>query len=314
MTTNLAPVAAAIRLASAGGALRNVARPACQGYSGEKLIGTLQRLAALVPADIGCYLEIGVFQGLTLLSVAAAVPQLRCLGIDNSSLAGSDLATAERLRRELGLSNAAIIAEDYETVFANASRHLDKRQIGLLFVDGPHDYRSQRMCLELALPFLHEHAVIVVDDANYAHVRQADRDFLVTQPEFRLVFEAYTPAHPQNLDAAGAAAAREGWWNGVHVIARAAGSSIPRAYPPVPSTERFALDHLVHGSGAGPFLPRLLVLAESLLAARRAPGTALRVLAGLVRQRWREGGLLPPHPRRNTYSEGLSPTRFHVDD
>jgi hypothetical protein len=41
------------------------------GFSGEKVIGVLQRLAKFqITSGAGSYLEIGVFQGLTLISVA----------------------------------------------------------------------------------------------------------------------------------------------------------------------------------------------------------------------------------------------------
>ena len=40
------------------------------------------------------------------------------------------------------------------------------------------------------MPLQRSRVVIVVDDANYAHVRQASRDFVRAHREFRMLFEA----------------------------------------------------------------------------------------------------------------------------
>ena len=297
-------VARAIRDAEAQGLVHGTSRPPAQGFSGDKLLGMLQRLAQLVPADLS-YVEVGVFDGLTLLTVSGLRPDLSCFGIDDGSLANNDFSKIERAH-----SNARVIIGDYEDVFAAFRDRVGDRKIGLYFVDGPHDYRSQRMCLDLAVPYLDESAVIVVDDSNYEHVRQANRDFLVCRPEFRLVFDAYTATHPHNMTEAEQAEAARGWWNGVNVMVR--DPSITPLYPPVARTrERFLLDHRVHGSSASAFLPVLLSVAENLLSPDGSPRTAARMLVALVRERLRARGKLPKYPARNTYSEGLPGHRLH---
>ena len=92
-----------------------------------------------------------------------------------------------------------LIERDYEDALEALGNHIGDTKIGLYFVDGPHDYRSQLMCLLLATPFLSESAVIVVDDCNYPWVRLANRDFLISNPSFKLIFEAYTECHPGNM-------------------------------------------------------------------------------------------------------------------
>ncbi len=42
------------------------------GFSGLKLMGSLQRLSQALLNETTCYVEVGVFQGLTLLSSALA--------------------------------------------------------------------------------------------------------------------------------------------------------------------------------------------------------------------------------------------------
>ena len=53
------------------------------GYSGVKLMGSLQRLSKILLDEENCYLEVGVFQGLTLLSTAMVNPKANFYGIDN---------------------------------------------------------------------------------------------------------------------------------------------------------------------------------------------------------------------------------------
>ena len=55
----------AIRQAEAGGLFQWPPRDSLTGFSGEKLMGALQRLTSTMCEGPGyCYLEIGVFQGL----------------------------------------------------------------------------------------------------------------------------------------------------------------------------------------------------------------------------------------------------------
>ncbi|MBK7410887.1 MAG: class I SAM-dependent methyltransferase [Saprospirales bacterium] len=82
------------------------------GFSGKKLVGTLQRLARQFVTPEQCYLEIGVFQ------------------------------------------YATVINQDYEDALENLKTHIGEKKVGLFFIDGPHDYRSQLMCLLLIQPFL----------------------------------------------------------------------------------------------------------------------------------------------------------------
>ncbi len=222
------------------------------GLSGEKLTGSLQRLTSLFSEDAGaCYLEVGVFQGLTLHSVAAANPEVQCFGIDNFAFFDPDkknLFMVEERKRVLENDNAYLINLDYEDAFE--SLDLGGKKIGVYFVDGPHDYRSQLMCLELALPFLHDQAFIVIDDCNYNHVRQANRDFLVTHPEFNLLFQAYSQCHPMRMDLKERLQAYESWWNGVNILCRDQNGVLSREYPPTErNRHQFELDHLVHAHG-----------------------------------------------------------------
>lgn len=237
------------------------------GFSGKKLIGTLQRLSRLYSDAV--YLEVGVFQGLTLLSVANSNSSLPCYGIDNFAHfdpGSKNLGIVKDRASQLGISNYNIINKDYEDALADLKNVLDK-PVGVYFVDGPHDYRSQLICLEMIKPYLHEQAVIIVDDSNYNHVRQANRDFLVCNPEFKLLFEAYTDCHPQNMTKAQEDEARNGWWDGVNIIVRDPQDALEVA---LPDTRRdrilYENEHVVHSHRLAELSPYALEVASLLFS------------------------------------------------
>lgn len=239
------------------------------GLSGDKVVGLLQRCAAIGEfqrPDL-CYLEIGVFQGLTLTSVAHAAPSLSCYGIDN--FAQFDPEKVNRSIVEARISkfcpkNAAVIDADFEEALMKFSGYSESRRIAVYFIDGPHDYRSQYLCLEFAKPWLYDEVLIVVDDANYEHVRRANCDWLRANPEFALLHEAYTPCHPQNMTQQQRSEAEFGWWNGVNVIVRDVGGSLERIYPMADrSRDRYFADHGVHPSKHALFAQELLAALNS---------------------------------------------------
>lgn len=293
----------------------NTAQDVLDGFSGKKLVGLMQRLTGLYPKNEStCYLEVGVFQGLTLLSIAAANPKISCYGIDNFAFFdpdGKNKGIIEKRKSKLNLSNAFLIEKDYEDALDSLSEDLGQKKIGVYFIDGPHDYRSQLMCLELALPYLSDYGVIIIDDSNYAHVRQANRDFLKTHPGFKLIFEAYTNCHPLNMSAKDKTKARDGWWNGVNVIVHDPQSELDAMYPP---TERnrllFENDHLIHAHALSEFAVNGLSLLDSS-AKFRIFKTMKSLMSNIYKIRRSKNNYLKRFLRGNTYSEDL--THYNIN-
>ncbi len=286
-----------------------------EGLSGRKTVGVLQRLAGLFAADEdACYLEVGVFQGLTLLALALAHPRLPCFGVDDFSILdseGRNLALVKERIGELEATNAVLINEGFETAFDHLDDHLKGRRIGLYFYDGAHDYRSQLMGLMLVRPFLTGDAVVVVDDANYEFVRQATRDFLLTDDDFKMVFEGYSPAHPANLDVATLKHHEAGWLNGVHVLARDPADVLPRMLPPVDHEKSlYVNDWLVHRHQFARLAPEALDLAQATCG---KDAVAREKREAALRSRFAEAQDLVAErfPDRNTMSDGLPEGRFN---
>ncbi|MDF9795206.1 putative O-methyltransferase YrrM [Catalinimonas alkaloidigena] len=285
------------------------------GYSGKKLVGVLQRLSNTLIDEDECYLEIGVFQGLTLLSVALALEDRSAYGIDNFAFfdpEGKNFGTVKERIQHLQLKNAFVINEDYEDAMETLPKHVDKK-VKVFFIDGPHDYRSQLMCLLLSIPYLADDAVIIIDDCNYKHVRQANRDFLITHPEFKMIFEAYTSSHPANMSDEEKKTATEGWWNGVNIIVKDTANKIDPMYPP---TERsrtvFENEHLLH---AKKYPLRQLEYARLLQAYDSFDvKKIINLNLKLYRERnfIRSGEIVGKYTALNTYSDSLPKARYNT--
>ncbi len=308
-------VIAAIEAANIEGPLWQPAGDFLDGLSGSKTVGVLQRLAALfAPAADACYLEIGVFQGLTLLSVAGSVPELPCFGVDNFSILdpeGRNLGIVRERMAKLGGDNATLINLDFQDALLSLDDNIGCRRIGVYFVDGAHDYRSQLVSLLFAVPHLHDNAVIVIDDANYAFVRQSTHDFLISQPDFKMIFEAYSPAHPANMDAETLSHWEQDWLNGVNILVRDPGGILPEMLPPVSAGRAlYVNDWLVHRHGLAELAPEALALAHAALESDTAAESASR-LQLMARKAALAEQLAGRFSDRNTYSDGLTGGRLN---
>jgi len=303
----------AIKEAESNGALFKAETP--RGFSGDKIIGALQRLCALFSdLEDACYLEIGIFQGLTLLSVAKHCRDMLCIGIDNFTFIDPQHINFDVVKNEIArleLSNVMIINKDYEDAFENLKNELGNKKIAVYFIDGPHDYRSQLMCLELALPYLHENAAILIDDCNYRHIRQASRDFLVTHPDWKLIFEAYTPCHPDNMEPLQNEAARSGWWNGVNILVRDEAGELKPMYPP---TERsrvlFENEHLIHSARIAEIMPDAVNFIQAIFSFNiyRMIRKFVRLILLFLKKR---GAFRKRFSWLNTYSDHLPGSNYN---
>lgn len=286
-----------------------------EGLSGSKTVGALQRLTGLFADDAdACYVEIGVFQGLTLLSVAVTFPSFPCFGIDNFSILdpeGKNLGVVQDRTHRLGATNATLINQDFEAALERLDDHLEGRKIGVFFVDGAHDYRSQLIALLLAQPYLHENAVILIDDANYAFVRQSTRDFLITHPAYKMVFEAYSPAHPANMDPETLARFESGWLNGINILVRDPEGLLSDMLPPTePDRTLYVNEWLVHRHQMAEMAPEALALAQAVCL-DNVSAEAERKKQLIERFEKMHEIFSGRSPDRNTYSSGLTEGRFN---
>lgn len=289
-------------------------RESCPGLSGNKIIGLLQRLASVFENDeTACYLEVGIFRGLTFLSAAISSPNLACFGVDNFSYFDPEKENLNFVESNIakhGLKNVHIINSDYEDAFMDLESYMGGKKIAVYFVDGPHDYRSQLMCLDLALPYFHENVAIVVDDCNYRHVRQANRDFLINNPAWKLVFEAYTPCHPLNMTDRMLDQAKEEWWNGVNVLVHDTVDALVPMYPPTHrSRQLYENENIVHGDRFAELVPLFHDFFQLIFRFRLFKATKLfaRVMLEYARNR---DDFSDRFDRMNTFSADLPKSQY----
>jgi predicted O-methyltransferase YrrM len=309
-------VLGAISETESGGLLSDRHEQGLDGISGSKTVGLLQRLVRGIAGDASsCYLEVGVFQGLTLISAALETPDVACFGIDNFATLdpdGTNLGIVRQRMATFGTQNAHLINQDFEVALEALDTHIGERKVGVYFVDGPHDYRSQLICLMLIKPFLHENAVIVIDDANYPDVRWSTRDFLLGHREFKLAFDAYSPAHPANMSEDEKPRYEAGWLNGVNVIVHDPADVLDAMLPPTNDHERtmYLNEWLAHRLRLGELAPQALILADAVCsgdaeaeaAARAALSSAYAPDAEMFAARFAD---------RNMYSAGLTESRLN---
>ncbi len=182
------------------------------GMSSPKVCTFLNRLVAHLPAGER-YLEVGTWQGLTLLSAAYRNLDKVCIGCDKFRLWGrwtglgwtarrAFLANLRRLRGDCGYVHLYEMTD--QTLF---SRGLVQGPIGVYFYDGDHSAPGTRHGIAAAAPLLSRRAVVLVDDWNIPAVRAGARQGLA-DARLDVKWERQLAGDHS----------RAGWWNGLAVF------------------------------------------------------------------------------------------------
>jgi protein O-GlcNAc transferase len=177
------------------------------------------------------YLEVGSYQGSTLIGALLGNTAAQAYAIDNFSEFDPAGSGTEILRQNVGsfnLEKQVVLRDgDFEEIFADQSFiQVAKGKVGVYLYDAAHDYRSQLMGLLLIRPLLARRALLVVDDANWDAVAQATDDFIRVEPRCRLELRL-TPA-----------AGHARFWNGLDVLSWDSGRRSGAGGPASVSGER----------------------------------------------------------------------------
>lgn len=164
-------------------------------------------------AKNGIYLEIGMFQGCSLLSSALFNLSTRCIGIDNFSQFDEEGKNQEILIENLSKfnnpKNIEWYNEDYKKAIENIFTKEPNLKVNVYFYDGEHSYENQIEGLRIMLPHLAEKCIIVVDDLNCEKAEMANNAFIKENPDFKSIIKIKTKGNGS-----------EDWWNGIEVIGR----------------------------------------------------------------------------------------------
>ena len=207
------------------------------GMSSPRVCALLNALVRRMDPE-ECYLEVGTWQGLTLLSAALGNFGRTCIGCDKFRLWGRYTGWGVRARLALERNIGRYRGSTADILFhAVSSRRLFAERrisspVGVYFYDGDHSYRGTRANLVAATPFLSDRAVILVDDWNDPAIRAASFDGLGEAGLSILWHRELAGDH-----------SRAGWWNGLAVffVEKAPSAArLARRPPPVSSPGRRA--------------------------------------------------------------------------
>ena len=133
----------------------------------------------------------------------------------------------------------------------------------------------------------------------------------MSHPEFKMVFDAYSPMHPANMAPGMLAEWEQGWLNGVNILVRDPDGYLPDMLPPVEeSRELYVNEWLVHRHQFAELAPQAIDLAQSVCLndKEKEQGRRQHLLdsfadcAELFSERFSD---------RNTYSGDLPQTRYN---
>lgn len=164
----------------------------------------IQALTGALPAG-QAYLNIGVWQGYSLLAGMLSHPATPCIGVDNFSEFGGPQRTFEQeFQRWAGPAHRFYVQDFVEFL---AAPPLAAASVGLYYFDGPHDFTAQYQALRAADPLLAPGALVMVDDSNQGPPREASLRFLSDFPNYQLLADLQTAhnGHPT-------------FWNGLMIL------------------------------------------------------------------------------------------------
>ena len=172
-------------------------------------------------AHNGIYLEVGSWQGASLISAALFNTTAQCLSIDNfSEFQFSDRNNrdilAENIKKFPQIRNIILHEGAYLQQLPEICSTLNKK-VNVYFYDGAHDYISQKKGLEAILPYLADDGLIVVDDVNWKEVAVAVNDFLFENSQFQIIWQVKTGdfSKDKSLEKIDPC-----WWNGILVLSK----------------------------------------------------------------------------------------------
>lgn len=169
-------------------------------------IGAMINYGVSCMPDDGCFINVGVWHGFSLLAGMAGNTQKKCIGVDNFSQFGGPRDHFLKRFEQYKSSKHCFYDMDYLEYFSNV--HNDP--ISFYIYDGDHSYKNQLKGLQIAEPFFSRDCLILIDDTNWHEPRQATLDFIGNSScKYMIVLDATTfcEMHPT-------------LWNGIMIFQR----------------------------------------------------------------------------------------------
>lgn len=222
------------------------------------------------------YVNVGVWNGFSLLCGMAGNPDKVCVGIDNfSQYADRSMDFMARFEARKGPAHQ-FHRMDYRDYFAQ-----HQGPIGFYFYDGDHAYVHQVEGLAVAEPFFSEDCVVMVDDVNWGRARQATYDFLAqSEREYEVLLDVQTgdTEHPT-------------FWNGVMVF-QATGASRTKEDPSPQAPETAAITDPQPPPNQIDFASRSTLVSLVVCEADEGGAALVTTIEAALAQTWPEIELL----------------------
>ncbi len=165
----------------------------------------INKIVSTLDADES-FVNIGVWQGFTLLAGMSGNADKNCIGVDRFLQEKSPKPLFMKRFRALRGPRHHFYEMDCATYFQTA--HSGK--IGFYLYDGDHGYEHQMENLLMAEPFFADRCVIMIDDINYDETRQAAVDFIrQSDYDYEIVLNERTQSNKHLT-----------FWNGVMLLQR----------------------------------------------------------------------------------------------
>ena len=165
----------------------------------------INRAVFYMPNDI-CFVNVGVWNGFTLLAGMVGNLQKNCIGIDNFTQFGGP---KNQFLKRFGKYKSSH-HHFYEMNYVDYFSTVHDSPIGVYLYDGEHSYDNQLNGLKIAEPFFSENCVILVDDTNLRDPRQATLDFIRSSTNKYEILLNKTTSFNGNPT----------FWNGIMVVRR----------------------------------------------------------------------------------------------
>ena len=192
--------------------------PDVTGMASWRKLKLMGLIASLMPADGSeCYLEVGTYQGKSLVATLLGNPKLRAIACDDFSEydpQGNNVRALEANLKNHGLQDRVQFFNMDFRKLLSSWRERGLPTVGAYFYDGAHDQASQREGIAMAEPLLADRAIVVVDDWRLAkdsgsYAEAGTMEAIAASPN-RWKLIRSLPAR-FNGD-------RDQWWNGVAVF------------------------------------------------------------------------------------------------
>ncbi len=184
-----------------------------KGLSSPKVCNFLNQLVAHMDPGEN-YLEIGCFQGLTLMSAAYKNRGKTCIACDKIRFWGRHTGFGFMVKRAL-YGNMKRYGDQAATIVFHhmKSQRLFKKQlvpspVGVYFYDGDHSYSATKQHVVVAAPLLSEKSVLLMDDWNDPAIQRGTYDGF-RQAGLEVLWERELAGENFNTS---------GWWNGLAVF------------------------------------------------------------------------------------------------